>query len=49
MTILNIGEDVEQKMFREMRKKQREAGLLDTWIDIPGKSRTHHLGFKPRD
>lgn len=37
MPIINKGEDGETRMMREMREKQRKAGLLDTWIDIPGK------------
>lgn len=37
MTILNKKENVEIKMFREMREKQRKAGFLDTWRGKPSK------------
>jgi hypothetical protein len=32
-------EDVEQRLMREMREKQREAGYLDTYKNIPIKSK----------
>jgi len=35
MPILNRKEGVETRMMREMREKQREAGLSDTHVDIP--------------
>ena len=35
MGIVMHEEDVEMRLFREMREKRREAGLLDTYVEFP--------------